>query len=130
PSSADVAVTGEEYVLLNLLEMLLSLRAKNESIRSVFQRARDSGALDAIPGLVYGRSSTPQGPTEELVDTGIQQLLGNLDELPHPVLGYELLEPPSRGTKLAPQALTADRVRRHCMISSLVLTVGCKFRCA
>jgi radical SAM superfamily enzyme YgiQ (UPF0313 family) len=130
PSSADVAVTGEEYVLLSLLEVLLSLRAKNESMRSVFQRARDSGALDAIPGLVYGRSSKPEGPMEELVDTGIQQLLGNLDELPHPVLGYELLEPPSRGTKLAPQALTANRVRRHCMISSLVLTVGCKFRCA
>ena len=74
--SADVAVTGEEYVLLSLLEVLLSQRAGNESMRSVFQRARDRGALDGIPGLVYSRSATPEGPIEELVDTGIQQLLG------------------------------------------------------
>lgn len=130
PGSADVAVTGEEYVLLSLLEVLLSLRAKNESMRSVFQRARDSGALDGIPGLVYSRSATPEGPIEELVDTGIQQLLGDLDELPHPVIGYELLEPPSREATLGAQALPAKRVRKHCTVSSIVLTVGCKFRCA
>ncbi len=130
PSSADVAVTGEEYVLLSLLEVLLSLRAQNESMRSVFIRARDSGALDCIPGLVYSRSQKPEGPIEELVDTGMQRLLGNLDELPHPVIGYSLLEAPSRDTKLAPKALAKDRVKRHCMVSSIVLTVGCKFRCA
>lgn len=128
--SADLAVTGEEYVLLNLLEVLLSLRGKHESLRSVFQRARDSGALDAIPGLVYSRSATLEGPPEELVDTGIQQLLGNLDELPHPVIGYGLLEPPSRSPFLNAQALPANRVRKHCKISSIVLTVGCKFRCS
>ena len=99
-------------------------------MRSVFQRARDSGALDCIPGLVYSRSETPEGPIEELVDTGVQQLLGNLDELPHPVLGYALLEAPSRQATLGRQALPADRVRKHCTVSSIVLTVGCKFRCA
>ncbi|HTN74998.1 MAG TPA: radical SAM protein [Pirellulaceae bacterium] len=127
---ADVAVTGEEYVLLSLLEVLLAMKAKNESMRSVFQRARDSGALDGIPGLVYSRSSQPEGPVEELVDTGIQQLLGNLDELPHPVIGYSLLEAPSRGATLGAQAIPANRVRKHCKISSIVLTVGCKFRCS
>src|SRR5436190_9069523 len=50
---ADVAVTGEEYVLLSLIEALLSVRAEGESMRSAFFRARDSGALDGIPGLVY-----------------------------------------------------------------------------
>lgn len=130
PKGADAAVTGEEYVLLSLLEVLLTLRARHESLRSVFERAKESGALDAIPGLVYGRSAQPEGPVEELVDTGIQRLLGNLDELPHPVLGYQLLETPGRGTTLAAQALPVNRVRKHCKISSLVLTVGCKFRCA
>src|SRR5437868_4407806 len=52
---ADVAVTGEEFVFLSLLEVLLALRAKGESLRSVFLRAKESGALDEIPGLVYAR---------------------------------------------------------------------------
>ena len=128
PGGADVAVTGEEFVLLSLLEVLLSLRAGKESMRSAFIRARDSGALDAIPGLVYARTNA-KGMAEELVDTGIQRLLGDLDELPHPVLGYQLLEPPSASAALGPHALPADRVRKHCRIASIVLTLGCKFGC-
>lgn len=130
PWGADVAVTGEEYILLNLLETLLAMRAEGESMRSVFIRARDCGALDEIPGLVYSKSSTPDGPAEELVDTGIQQLLGNLDELPSPVIGYSLLEPPSKSATLGQHPIPANRVRKHCLVSSIVLTVGCKFRCA
>src|SRR5204862_5927399 len=34
PVSADVAVTGEEFVLLSLLEVLLSVRSGAESMRS------------------------------------------------------------------------------------------------
>ncbi len=130
PWGVDVAVTGEEYVLLNLLEVLLSMRASGEPLRSTFLRARDWGALDEIPGLVYARSAKPDGPMEELVDTGIQRLLGDLDELPHPVLGFSLLEPPSTATTLNLHALPAKRVRKHSLICSIVLTVGCKFRCA
>jgi radical SAM superfamily enzyme YgiQ (UPF0313 family) len=130
PWGADVAVTGEEFVFLSLLEALLSLRANGESLRSVFLRAKESGALDEIPGLVYARSATPDGPAEELVDTGIQRLLGDLDELPHSVLGYELLEAPSRAATLSTHALPANRVRKHALVSSIVLTVGCKFRCS
>ncbi len=128
PWGADVAVTGEEYVLLSLLEVLLSIRTGKESMRSAFMRARDSGALDAIPGLVYARTDA-RGMAEELVDTGIQRLVGDLDELPHPALGYRLLEPPSASAVLGPRALTADRVRKHCRISSIVMTLGCKFGC-
>lgn len=129
PWGADVAVTGEEYVFLSLLEVLLSMRAEGESMRSVFLRARDSGALDGIPGLIYSQSERDGGPIEELVDTGIQQLLGDLDELPHSVLGYQLLEPPSRGSGLATHSIPAKQVRKHSLISSIVLTIGCKFRC-
>ncbi len=128
PWGADVAVTGEEYVLLNLLEVLCSIRAPGEPMRSAFIRARDGGALDEVPGLVYSRSDT-DGITEELVDTGIQRLLGDLDELPDPVLGYQLLEPPSPNGTLAPQALSAGQVRKHTRIASIVMTSGCKFGC-
>jgi radical SAM superfamily enzyme YgiQ (UPF0313 family) len=129
PWGADAAVTGEEYVLLNFLEVLLSMRARNESLRSAFQRACQNGALDEVPGLVYGRSARPEGPLEELVDTGIQRLVKDLDELPHPVLGYQLLEPPSSHATLGLQALPEHRVHKHCLVSSLVVTMGCKFRC-
>jgi radical SAM superfamily enzyme YgiQ (UPF0313 family) len=125
---ADVAVTGEEFVLLSLLEVLLSIRAGGESMRSAFFRARDSGALDEIPGLIYPRGER-DGVAEELIDTGIQRLVGDLDELPDPVLGYQILEPPSRSTKLAAQAMGPRQVARVTPISSVVLTFGCKFAC-
>jgi radical SAM superfamily enzyme YgiQ (UPF0313 family) len=128
PWGADVAVTGEEYVLLSLLEVLLSVRANGESMRSAFQRARDHGALDAIPGLVYPRGGRV-GVAEELVDTGIQRLVGDLDELPDPALGYRLLEAPSGSAALASRPIPADQVRKHRLIGSLVMTLGCKFAC-
>ena len=125
---ADVAVTGEEYVLLSLLEVLLSIRAGGEPLRSTFIRARNSGMLDGIPGLVYARTDL-EGAPEELIDTGVQRLVGDLDELPHPVLGYSVLEPPSRKTTLGLAALPTSKVRSHSRIGSLVLTFGCKFAC-
>ena len=130
PWGADVAVTGEEYVLLSLLEVLLSLRGTNEPLRSTFQRARDSGALDEIPGLVYSRSTARNGAPEELVDTGVQRLLEDLDELPHATLGYRILDPPSTKPTLGQHALAENHVRDHCLVSSIVMTVGCKFRCS
>ena len=104
PASADVVVTGEEFVTLSLIEVLLSVRGHGESMRSAFVRARDSGALDDVPGLVYSRGG-PDGMPEELIDTGIQRLVGDLDELPHPILGYRLLEPPGRHATLSTRAL-------------------------
>ncbi|NQU38858.1 MAG: radical SAM protein [Lentisphaerae bacterium] len=128
PWGADVAVTGEEYVLLSLLDVLLSIRASGESMRSTFVRARDCGALDEVPGLVYARTDS-NGVAQELVDTGIQRLVGDLDELPHPALGYHLLEPPSRADTLGPRAIPADRVHKFTRLASLVLTQGCHLRC-
>lgn len=128
PWGADVAVTGEEFVLLELLEVLLTERAGREPLRQTFERCRDDGALDGVSGLVYARTDRHGIPCE-LVDTGIQRLLGDFDELPHPVLGYRLLEPPSRHSTLSATALPANRVRHHGRIASLVLTQGCRFSC-
>src|SRR5581483_9756060 len=102
---------------------LLSVRGEGEPMRSAFFRARDTGALDDIPGLVYSRGDE-DGVAEELVDTGIQRLVGDLDELPHPVLWYRLREPPGGAATLASRALPAELVRKHSPISSLVLTFG------
>jgi hypothetical protein len=124
PWAADVAVTGEEYVLLNLLEVLLAERADGEPLRSAFARARDRGSLDKVPGLVYARGDA-HGAPEDLVDTGIQRLVEDLDELPHTVLGYGLLEPPSRRATLAPRPLEPHRVRWHSPIGAMVFTAGC-----
>ncbi len=129
PWGADVSVTGEEYVLLSMLEVLLSIRGADESMRATFLRARDSGLLDEIPGLVYARTDS-NGMAEQLVDTGIQRLVGDLDELPHPVLGYRLLEPPSRNRTLSAQALPDGLVGKYSTTASLILTFGCKFACA
>jgi len=128
PWGADVAVTGEEFVLLSLLEVLLSIHTQGESLRMTFIRAREGGMLDGIPGLVYARG-TKEDVAEELVDTGVQRLLGDLDELPHPVLGYRLLEPPGRATTLGAHALPDSRIGRYSRIGGLVLTYGCHFNC-
>jgi len=128
PWGADIAVTGEEYVLLSLLEVVLSVRGDGESMRAAFLRARDERLLDVIPGLVYANSQR-DGVADELVDTGIQRLVGNLDELPDPVLGYSIVESPSKGTTLGSLAIPADKIHRYSMIGSIVLTLGCKFKC-
>jgi radical SAM superfamily enzyme YgiQ (UPF0313 family) len=128
PGSADVVVTGEEFVLLSLIEVVLSMRGRGESMRSAFVRARDARALDDVPVLVYSRGGK-NGIPEELVDTGIQRLVGDLDELPHPVLGYRLMEPPGRHATLSARAMPIDQVQERSPASSLVLTFGCKFAC-
>ncbi len=127
-AGADLAVTGEVYVLLELLDRLLTAREPGERLRATFLRVKRAGGLDDVPGLVYPVGREGARP-EELVDTGMQRLLGNLDELPHPVLGFRLLEAPSRKATLAAAPLAADRVRRHSPIASLEMTYGCKFRC-
>jgi radical SAM superfamily enzyme YgiQ (UPF0313 family) len=126
----DVIVTGEEFVLLSLLEVILTFRAQGEPLRSAFFRAKAAGALDEIPGLMYPVGPrADEGIADELIDTGVQRLLGDLDELPHPLLGYQLLEPPSREASISSRALEASQVKRYSPVGSLVMTFGCKFAC-
>jgi radical SAM superfamily enzyme YgiQ (UPF0313 family) len=126
--SADVVCTGEEYVLLELLDRLMEARAGNEHLRKTFHRLRRSGLLDDIPGLVF-REGDDREPLGRLINTGIQRLVQDLDELPHPVTGLALLEPPHRKTKLSDKTVPVDQLKRHAGMVSLVTTHGCKFHC-
>jgi radical SAM superfamily enzyme YgiQ (UPF0313 family) len=124
--NADVVVTGEEFVLMQLIETLLDYRGTCGTMREAFLRARRDEALVDIPGLVYRRDDAIDAP---LVTTGIQRLVGDLDETPHPLIGFTLLEHPHRGRGLESQPLPASHVRRHSPIGSLTITHGCKFNC-
>jgi len=131
PWSADVAITGEEPVLLALLKRLLLCRRGDETLRATFARARHGGMLADIPGLVYARADsrdTRQLP-EELSDTGIQKLLTDLDELPDAASAFRVLEPPGRGAGLGRRPLSGRDVRRHSPIAALMVTAGCKYTC-
>ena len=114
PFSPDVVVTGEEYVFLSLMEVLLDYRAQGESLRSAFTRARDEGALDSVPGLIYGRGGR-EGAPAELIDTGIQRLAADLDELPHPASlrrwGVPAGHSPARGGAVRPSPRPAVECR-------------------
>ena len=50
PQGPDVAVTGEVYVLLELLDRLLSERGSGEPLRATFLRLKDAGATRRHPG--------------------------------------------------------------------------------
>ncbi len=126
--SADVVVTGEEFVLLQLLDRLMEYRVKGEHLRKTFHRLRMSGLLDDIPGLVF-REGDEREPLTRLIDTGIQRLVQNLDELPSPLLGLQLLEPPHRRKTLSKKPIPLEKLGLYAGIVSLVTTHGCKFRC-
>lgn len=125
----DVVVTGEAYVLLDLLRVLMQCRGRKETLREAFQRARREGALQSVPGLVYVAPGASYAEPE-LIDTGLQRLVQDFDELPDEVVGLSLLEPPHRRRGLAPQPLPLNRVRRHNWIVTLQFTQGCKFACS
>lgn len=125
---ADVVVTGEEFVVLELLEQVLAARGPGESMRQGFNRARSSGALEAIPGLVYRVDDAP-GPPAELMHTGIQRLVQDLDELPSVAHSLNLFEPRHRRKTLSAKPVSAAKLGRGGQVSALVTTHGCKFRC-
>ncbi len=126
---ADCVVTGESFVLLDLLETIVAEQHGSGSMRSGFERCRFNGALDKTPGLVYlSPDSAPDQPIA--VNTGIQRLLRDLDEVPMPDAGYRLLEPPHSGPGLKPHPLPAKKVAWRTPIASVVTTHGCKFNCS
>jgi radical SAM superfamily enzyme YgiQ (UPF0313 family) len=126
--SADVAVTGEEFVALELLDRVMEFRGRKEHPRKAFHRLRRSGLLDDIPGLVF-REGDEKDPLGRLINTGIQRLVQDLDELPHPVVSLGLLEPPHRRLTLSAKPVEVSRLHRYAGMISVVTTHGCKFHC-
>lgn len=126
--SADVVVTGEEFVMLELLDRIMEWRGANEHPRKTFHRLRRSGLLDDIPGLVF-REGDERDPNGRLINTGIQRMVQNLDELPHALVGLGLLEPPHRRSNLSRQPVPIDKLYKHAGMISVVTTHGCKFHC-
>lgn len=125
---ADIVVTGEEFVILELLDRIMEYRGRHEHPRKAFQRLRRSGLLDDIPGLVFREGDEP-GRVTRLINTGVQRLVQDLDELPHPVTSLGLLEPPHRRRTLSSRPIRPDRLHRYAGMISVVTTHGCKFHC-
>ncbi|NMC20702.1 MAG: radical SAM protein [Thermogutta sp.] len=125
---ADVVCTGEEYVLLELLDRVLEYKMPGEHLRQAFERARSEGALNGIPGLVF-RPDPPVGRPEYLIDTGIQRLVQDLDELPLPFDAFALFEPPHRRETLSADAIPAEKMGEYARVVSVITTHGCKFHC-
>ncbi len=124
---ADVVVTGEEPVLLELLSVLGDFGAGPAAMRSAFNRARSAGALREIPGLVYAQDGRCDG--KNLINTGIQRLMCDLDDLPMTSVGYRTLEPPHRRKTLSQTTLPMHKGGGGSMVTSILLTRGCKFNC-
>jgi len=125
---ADCVVTGEAYVLLDLLQAVLAHRRAGETPLDAFENARLAGTLANVPGLVYlSPDASPQKPVA--VNTGVQRLLCDLDELPMPDAGYRMIERPHRRRTLSAEPCSAKRVGRISTIASVNPTQGCRFNC-
>lgn len=125
---ADVVVTGEEYVLLELLDRIVEMKRPGDTMLTAFERVRDDGLLKDIPGLVY-RPNEPEGPPPYLVNTGVQRLVQDLDELPLSLEAMGLFEPPHGHSTLSRQPLPMEQIGRHAKILAMVTTHGCQFHC-
>ncbi len=125
---ADCVVTGEAFVLLDLLHTILADEHPRRTARDAFEQARLTGRLSSVAGLVY---LSPEAPTCKpiAVNTGVQRLLRDLDEYPLPDAGYRMLEPPHRRRTLATQPCAPLRVGRLSPIASVIATQGCRFNC-
>jgi radical SAM superfamily enzyme YgiQ (UPF0313 family) len=125
---ADIACTGEEYVLMELFDRLNRAKTKGETFRQAFNRARDRGWLDDVPGLMYELPGAP-GERRKIVDTGVQRLVRDFDDLPTPWLGYCYIEPPHHRESLSAAPMPLSKVGKYGKVASILTTRGCKFRC-
>ncbi len=126
--SADVAVTGEAFVFMQLLERLLAERGRDESLRQAFHRMRLEDQFSDIPGLVYKGEGELDGHPR-LVATEVPRVIQDLDEFPSPTVALRLLEPPHRRHEMATQPLPREKVRRYVSVVPLLTTQGCRLSC-
>ena len=124
----DAAVTGEVFVLLELLRLLADQARPGERPLDAFQRARQAGLLNEIPGLVYRAPDHERG-RPYLINTGVQRLMRDLDSLPMPLAGYTCVEPAHKRRTLSEKPWSLKEVRRKSFLSTLIITHGCRFNC-
>lgn len=124
---ADIVVTGEEAVLMELLTVLADFGGGPGTMRQAFVRARGSGALQEVPGLVYPLDDRHDGMN--LHNTGVQRLLCDLDELPLPTAGFRTLEAPHRRPTLRARPIPLNKACRGTYLAAILVTRGCKFHC-
>jgi len=125
---ADVVVTGEEFVILELFDRILAHKHPRETMRQAFERVRAARLLEDIPGLVY-RPDEAAGPPPYLINTGVQRLVQDFDELPLPFDALGLFEPPHKRSTLSAAPVPRDRLGRYGGILAMITTRGCKFHC-
>src|SRR5262249_31146950 len=118
----------EVYVFLELLKRILDNKEVGDSCVSAYERCRRTGQLDDIPGLVYLAPESPPG-RPYAINTGVQRLLRDLDEMPMPDAGFRMIEPPHRRQTLSPQPYPAHKVGKKSVVCSIISTQGCKFAC-
>ncbi|RPI61032.1 MAG: radical SAM protein, partial [Planctomycetaceae bacterium] len=126
---ADAVATGEELVLLELLDRITANRGVNETVLQAFRRCRDEALLDDIPGLVFMSKERDAGGRPVLHNTGPQRLVQDLDELPHPQIGLTLVEPKHRAETLSPMPISPNKLHNVVRAISIVTTRGCRFGC-
>src|SRR6202158_1722665 len=102
----------KRFMSHGLLDRIMESRAGGEHIRKTFHRLRRSGLLDDIPGLVF-REGDEKDPLGRLINTGIQRLVHDLDELPHPMVGLAQLEPPHRRRTIASKPIPLPKLHRY-----------------
>lgn len=126
--SADAACMGEDFVLLDLLDRLADRMGPGRSLRRTFLDAVDDGTLLDVPGLMY-RTAHPHSGEPCLLNTGVQRLVQDLDELPSTLPAFRKVEPPHSGRALKGQPMEMGAIARKAPFCAVVLTQGCKFSC-
>jgi len=127
-ASVDAVCTGEDYILIELLDRLVDRLGTGKTLRGAFLDAAADGSLLDVPGLVFKRRHPADGRAC-LVNTGTQRLVTDLDDLPRTVPAYQRLEPAHKGSSLALRPLSMSQVARRAPFASFLLTQGCKFAC-
>lgn len=122
----DVAVKGEQNVVLGLMEVLLNYKARNGKMVDAFRNSRRDGALNQVPGLMYMAEDG-----SHLIDTGIPRVIEDYDELPPEIFGLSLLERKSRSRKgLNDKPVPLNKLKRDGIIISTLMSRGCNLRCS
>ena len=114
---------------MELLDGLSSGRGPAKSCARPMSGPARTDCWKMSRGLVY-RPDSPPGRPEYLVNTGVQRLVQDLDELPLPLEAMGLFEPPHGHATLCPQPVPAERIGRYAKILAMVTTHGCQFHCS